>query len=207
MSFNTSGVKSISRVNAYAGIADVYLDGVKKATVDLYSPTTKYQQVVWQISGLPGGQPHDPDRQNRDQESQFGCLTNMLLDAFSAPDIYAPAAPSAVQVTAQGTGASITWTKSPEPDTAGYQVLRADPGATFYTLIGTTAASITSFADIGLGDATTTGSRSSLATGVTISPHRRRWCRSPPLPRRRPARCATRTARQPLRPSPPGRSW
>ena len=153
LSFNTSGVKWLSRVNAYAGLADVYLDGVKKATVDLYSPTTKYQQVVWQVSGLPEVN-HTIRIVRTGTKNPSSGGSNLLLDAFSAPDIYAPSAPTAVKVAAQGTGAMVSWTKSPEADTAGYQVLRADPGATFYTLIGTTAAAVTSFSDIGLGDAT-----------------------------------------------------
>ena len=52
LSFKTSGIRWITRKNAYSGIADVYLDGVKKTTVDLYSSTTKTQQVVYEVTGL-----------------------------------------------------------------------------------------------------------------------------------------------------------
>ena len=37
----------------YSGIADVYIDGVKTASIDLYTATTKVQQVVYEITGLP----------------------------------------------------------------------------------------------------------------------------------------------------------
>ena len=38
------------------GMADVYVDGVKKATVDLYAASTKYRQIVftWDSGGAPG---------------------------------------------------------------------------------------------------------------------------------------------------------
>ncbi len=154
LSFNTSGVKWISRTNAFAGKADVYLDGVKKATVDLYSATTKYQQVVYEISGLPEVS-HTIRIVRTGTRSATSGGSNIFVDAFSAPDIYAPSAPTAVTATGAGTGAVVSWTASPEPDTAGYQILRADPGASFFTLIGTTDAEHTSFADVGLADATT----------------------------------------------------
>ena len=34
-----------------SGIAAVYVDGVKKKTVDLYSATTKHQQLVYRVPG------------------------------------------------------------------------------------------------------------------------------------------------------------
>lgn len=40
---------------AYYGMADVYLDGVKKGTIDYYSPSTQYQQALFQTAGLTDG--------------------------------------------------------------------------------------------------------------------------------------------------------
>ena len=53
VSFSTSGVRWLARTNNSSGTADVYLDGVKKATVYLYSDTTRYAQNVWEIRDLP----------------------------------------------------------------------------------------------------------------------------------------------------------
>ncbi len=46
----------VSSLGANRGMADVYVDGVKQATVDLYSATTTYRQVVfsWDSGGVPG---------------------------------------------------------------------------------------------------------------------------------------------------------
>ena len=52
ISFSTSGIRWIARLNSYSGLADVYVDGVKKATVDLYSATTRYRQVAYEATGL-----------------------------------------------------------------------------------------------------------------------------------------------------------
>ena len=110
--------------------------------------------MVCEISGLPEVNHTIRIVRTGTKSRELGRLEH-LLDAFSAPDIYAPSAPTAVTATGAGTGAVVSWTASPEPDTAGYQILRADPGASFFTLIGTTTAGITSFADVGLADATT----------------------------------------------------
>jgi len=37
------------------GVADIYLDGVKTATIDLGAPTSTYQVVVWSTGELPEG--------------------------------------------------------------------------------------------------------------------------------------------------------
>lgn len=49
-SFSTSGsrVALVMEMAANRGSADVYLDGVKKATVNTYSATTIHQRVVWE---------------------------------------------------------------------------------------------------------------------------------------------------------------
>ncbi|WP_150306994.1 right-handed parallel beta-helix repeat-containing protein [Planctomonas psychrotolerans] len=55
LKFVGTGVQWISRTNDYAGIATVYLDGVKVATVDLYSATTTYRTVVYDSGVLTPG--------------------------------------------------------------------------------------------------------------------------------------------------------
>ena len=46
----------VSTLGKDRGMADVYVDGVKKATVDLYAASTKYRQIVftWDSGGAPG---------------------------------------------------------------------------------------------------------------------------------------------------------
>jgi len=39
----------------WGGIAEVYLDGALKATVDTYAPTEQPQTVMYTASGLPAG--------------------------------------------------------------------------------------------------------------------------------------------------------
>ena len=154
MSFATSGVRWLARTNSASGLADVYIDGVKKTTVDLYSPTTKYAQNVYEVSGLSEtGHTIRVVRTGNKNASSAG--RNIILDAFVAPDVYAPTAPTAVKASAIRTGASVTWTKSPASDVASYRVLRRAAGSSTDVLVGTTSPQTTSFADVGLGDATT----------------------------------------------------
>jgi beta-galactosidase GanA len=55
--FTGTGVKWISNLDGNHGMADVYLDGTKVKTVDLYSATKQNQYVAYQASGLDNG-PH-----------------------------------------------------------------------------------------------------------------------------------------------------
>jgi beta-galactosidase GanA len=53
--FTGTGVKWISNLDGNHGIADVYLDGTKVKTVDLYGATKQNQYVAYRASGLSAG--------------------------------------------------------------------------------------------------------------------------------------------------------
>ncbi|MBI5233424.1 MAG: hypothetical protein HY880_03640 [Deltaproteobacteria bacterium] len=55
LSFTGTGVKWYAAKAKMLGIAKVYIDGVLKTTVDLYSATSQVKQVVYQITGLASG--------------------------------------------------------------------------------------------------------------------------------------------------------
>jgi beta-galactosidase GanA len=55
--FTGTGVKWISNLDGNHGTADVYLDGVKSKTVDLYAANKQNQYVAYQAGGLSDG-PH-----------------------------------------------------------------------------------------------------------------------------------------------------
>jgi hypothetical protein len=152
ISFKTSGIRWISRTNSYSGIADVYLDGVKKASVDLYSSTTKYQQVAYEATGLTET-PHTLRIVRTGTKNAASSSPTITVDSFVAPDIYAPSAPTAVTTSAIRTGATVSWTASPEPDVASYRVFRRT-SSTPDVLVATTGPQTTSFDDVGLADAT-----------------------------------------------------
>jgi len=55
LTFTGTGVSWIGFKGPWAGIAQVYLDGTLKATVDTYSPTEQAQAVIYTASGLAAG--------------------------------------------------------------------------------------------------------------------------------------------------------
>ncbi|HXU11693.1 MAG TPA: Ig-like domain-containing protein, partial [Candidatus Binatia bacterium] len=55
LTFNSTGVKWIGFKGPWAGIAEVYLDGTLRATVDTYGPVEQAQVVMYTFSGLPSG--------------------------------------------------------------------------------------------------------------------------------------------------------
>jgi hypothetical protein len=55
LSFSGTGVSWIGFRAPWAGIAEVFLDGALKATVDGYSPASQPQAVMYSATGLPDG--------------------------------------------------------------------------------------------------------------------------------------------------------
>jgi YD repeat-containing protein len=55
LTFNGTEVRWIGFKGPWAGIAEVYLDGALKATVDTYAPTEQAQVLMYTASGLPSG--------------------------------------------------------------------------------------------------------------------------------------------------------
>ena len=153
LAFRSTGISWITATNNYSGIAVVYVDGVKKKTVDLYSSTTKNQQVVYKASGLRNG-PHILKVVRTGNKNARSTGRNLTVDAFSVLDITAPMAPMALtnRLTAQGT--TLDWTGSTSADVAGYRVYRQH-GTGSKALLGTTAGTVTKLADAGLADDTT----------------------------------------------------
>lgn len=154
VSFSTSGIKWVARKNANAGLADVYVDGVKKATVDLYSATTTYQQTVYEISGLSEtSHTLRVVRTGLRNPSSGGAA--LLVDAFVAPDIYPPSAPIDLRASAEATGARLNWTPSPDGDLLGYRIYRQGPRDASRVNVTPNPTTATAFADTGLQPGTT----------------------------------------------------
>lgn len=55
VSFTGRQAKIYGQTNDYSGMADVYVDGVKKATIDTYSKTMKYNQLYFDTGLLSNG--------------------------------------------------------------------------------------------------------------------------------------------------------
>ncbi|HYS78012.1 MAG TPA: post-COAP-1 domain-containing protein [Candidatus Dormibacteraeota bacterium] len=81
LAFNGTGVSWISFKAAFGGIAQVYLDGTLKATVDTYAPTEQPQAVVYTASGLPTG-PHTLMIKVTGTWNSSGCCAWIVVDAF-----------------------------------------------------------------------------------------------------------------------------
>ena len=148
LSFSTSGIRWITRLNSYSGIADVYLDGVKKVSVDLYSPTTKTKQVAYEVTGL-SETPHTIRIVRSGAKNPSSSSLNIALDAFVAPDVHAPDAPTGLVAPTTANKASLSWTANDEPDVAGYNVFRAT-GTGPFTKISTGLVTSPAFVDDGL---------------------------------------------------------
>jgi len=114
LTFNGTGVSWIGFRADFGGIAEVYLDGVLKATVDTYSPTQQAQAVMYTASGLASGT-HTVMIRVTGTWSASACCTWIVVDAFDVtsggggtppPDT----TPPTVGITSPTKGASVSGT-------------------------------------------------------------------------------------------------
>jgi hypothetical protein len=80
-SFSGTGARWVGYSDPWSGIANVYVDGVFKATVDTYSNTGKYQVIQYTITGLAPGN-HTLKIQGTGQHSASGLSSWAWVDAF-----------------------------------------------------------------------------------------------------------------------------
>ena len=81
LTFAGTGVRWIGFKAAWGGIAQVYLDGGLKATVDTYSPTEQAQAVMYTVTGLAAGL-HTITIKVTGTWNPAGCCSWVVLDAF-----------------------------------------------------------------------------------------------------------------------------
>ncbi|WP_150308048.1 right-handed parallel beta-helix repeat-containing protein [Planctomonas psychrotolerans] len=81
LKFDGTSVKWVSRTNDYAGIANVYVDGVKVRTVDLYSASPVFQAVVFDSGVLDPGE-HTIRIERSGTRNPASTGTSIFLDAF-----------------------------------------------------------------------------------------------------------------------------
>ena len=124
----------------------------RRRRVDLYSATTKYQQVAYEATGLTETGAHPADRADRHQERQLHQHRDHA-GRFRRPGHLRPGRPTALKATAIRTGAKLSWTQEPghrrRPAT-GSSAGSPAPAPTSWS--GTTTPGVTSFTDVGLAD-------------------------------------------------------
>jgi hypothetical protein len=55
LTFNGTGIRWIGYTAVWGGIAEVYMDGALRATVDTYAPSEQAQAVIYTATGLAAG--------------------------------------------------------------------------------------------------------------------------------------------------------
>jgi fibronectin type 3 domain-containing protein len=128
IAFDGSGVEWISRTGPYLGLADVYLDGAKVATVDLYSPIQQFQRSSFSAE-TPGDGVHKLRIVRVGARNAASTGNDIVLDTFVVLDSRPPAALASVTATPEGSTVTATWAASAARDLDGYRVYRSDNGA------------------------------------------------------------------------------
>ena len=81
LTFTGTGIRWIGYKAAWGGIAEVYLDGALKATVDTYASTEQAQAVMYTATGLAAGA-HTITLKVTGTWNPAGCCSWVVLDAF-----------------------------------------------------------------------------------------------------------------------------
>jgi hypothetical protein len=113
--FAGTAVQWLARRQANAGFADVFLDGAKVATVDLYSAGTQFKQTVFDKTGLVSGE-HTIRVVRTGTKNASSSATLVDLDAFVVSDL--PPAPG--PGTYEDTSSSLAYTGSWNTATSSY---------------------------------------------------------------------------------------
>jgi hypothetical protein len=148
LTFSGTAVRWISRTTPSAGTAKVYLDGALVTTVDRYTADTRYQQTVFERTGLSQGT-HTIRIERTGAKNPASSGTNLVLDSIVVPDTTAPAVPANLSASAAGGQVVLGWNAVPDADLAVYRVYAANPTGG-YTLMGVTDKSVTAFTSIGV---------------------------------------------------------
>ncbi|QJU54579.1 right-handed parallel beta-helix repeat-containing protein [Herbiconiux sp. KACC 21604] len=141
--FTGTAIQWISRKTGASGINDVYLDGTKVASIDRYSATGKFQQVVYQNTSLTAGTHTITIKATgKKNASANGSMT--ILDAFVVPDTRIV---KSLEGKATTSGISLTW--EAVSNAAGYNVYRSSNG-TASTPVNSAAVTAAKFTDTGV---------------------------------------------------------
>ncbi len=149
LTFSSTGVKWVARTGPSLGIAEVYLDGARVATVNQYSATQKFQQTLYSNESLSKGT-HTVKIVRTGTKSSASRGNDISVDALVVTDSGAPAAPKSVKTAVEREGIRITWAKSASGDVSGYRVYRASGSGDFSKISGTSLVKGLDYLDVGL---------------------------------------------------------
>jgi len=85
LDFDATAVSWIGRTSPSSGIATVYVDGSKVATVDRYAPTISYRKTLYTVEDLSAG-PHTIKVEWSGQMNEAATSSAMHFDAFNVSD-------------------------------------------------------------------------------------------------------------------------
>jgi parallel beta-helix repeat protein len=145
--FKGTTVQWFSRTTSSSGIANVYIDGVKVASVDRYSATAVYKVKVFEKTGLTDAN-HEIKIEYSGKKNVASSGKNLLIDSIVIPDTVAPAKLDNIVSNITSSDPTITWKLSSEADVVGYRVYKVDT-AGVYKFIKWNDKADNNFTDIG----------------------------------------------------------
>ena len=121
------------------GIANIYVDGVLKASVDCYSANGQFNQLLFQTAMLSSGT-HTLMVQASGNKNAASSSIEIIADAFekfvaTPVNFAAPATPVGLAAAANQVSVQLSWQTNTESDLAGYSIFRSTtPGGPYDTI-------------------------------------------------------------------------
>jgi hypothetical protein len=150
LTFNGTAVSWIGARGPWAGIAQVFLDGTLKATVDTYAPANQLQAVMYTASGLASGS------------------HTLVIDVTGTNN------PSAASAWVVVDGFDVTSGTGPSPDTRPPTAAITSP-AGGATVSGTVSVSATASDDVGVAGVQFLADGSAIGPEDTAAPYSVAW--------------------------------
>jgi len=156
LTFLETNVRWVGPTGPDLGIAVVFLDGARIATVDQYSSKTVNGVTLFETKDLSaGGHTIKVTRTDGKNSSSTAATPSTSVDSFVVKDTTAPKAPETVSAEPSGSGVQVSWSSSLDDDTAGYLLHRAKGASSVFEPVNTGPLVANAFFDDNLDAGTT----------------------------------------------------
>ena len=146
--FTSTGVRWMAFKGPDQGIAEVFIDNNSPVSVNLYSTTKLYNQVVFEVKDLPLKTHTIAVRwTGKFSPGAKKSSTCVNLDAISVIDSIPPVAPQNLSADAGVGTVVLNWDANTEGDLAGYNIYRSDLSGESYVKINSNLVSTNTYSD------------------------------------------------------------
>ncbi|WP_438446659.1 immunoglobulin-like domain-containing protein [Gorillibacterium sp. sgz5001074] len=150
LNFKGESIQIYGLKSPYNGIAEVFLDGVSKGTVDYYSNTAQFQQLIFEANGLSGVN-HTIKLVNTGNKNPKALESKINVDYIKVKETL-PQAPLGLKATPQLSKISLTW--DAVNGAVGYNIYRSTQAGSGYVKLNGASVTTATYTDTAIAENT-----------------------------------------------------